>query len=124
MDIAPDLPEVLSDPQRLELMLGGLVARNARGLESGSSLLMELRPAGNRLKLQIFRKSPKSLIQEHRGNEESSALGTVLSWSPHTGSLQLTQAATQRLLASLGGRLIHRRDRGLTVFFPKVQEKK
>ena len=44
--------------------------------------------------------------------------GTVLSWNPGTGSLQLSQGATRRLLASLGGRLIQQRDRGLTVFFP------
>ena len=50
--------------------------------------------------------------------EQNADLGTVLSWNPTTGSLQLTQAATQRLLASLGGRLAHRKERGLTIFFP------
>ena len=38
--------------------------------------------------------------------------------NPQTGSLQLSQNATQKLLASLGGHVTHRRDTGLTVFFP------
>ena len=45
-------------------------------------------------------------------------VGTVLSWDPATGSLQLSQAATRQLMASLGGRYHARRDRDLTVFFP------
>ncbi len=117
LDIAPDLPQVLSDPERLELMLGGLIDRKTRGLKSGGSLLMKLRPAGQRLKLQILSKAPNAQDQVDL-TELNSDLGPVLSWNPSTGSLQLSQAATQRLLASLGGRLTHRRDRGLTVFFP------
>ena len=42
----------------------------------------------------------------------------MLSWDPTTGSLQLSQAATRQLMASLGGRYHARRDRDLTVFFP------
>ena len=49
---------------------------------------------------------------------QNSDLGTVLSWNPKTGSLQLTKAATQRMLDSLGGRLTQRRDTGITIFFP------
>ena len=50
--------------------------------------------------------------------EQNADLGTVLSWNPNTGSLQLSQAATQQMLASLGGRLAQRRDSAITVFFP------
>ena len=45
-------------------------------------------------------------------------IGPVLNWNPQTGSLQLSQKATQKLLASLGGHVTQRRDTGLTVFFP------
>ena len=51
-------------------------------------------------------------------SDNSSDLGPVLNWDPQTGSLQLTQNATQKLLASLGGHVTQRRDTGLTVFFP------
>ncbi len=121
LDITPDLPSVLSDPQRLELMLGGLIDRNTRGIEPGGVLLLELRPAGHRLKLKIsvnFSHSNYRIEDSENDISNNSDLGTVLSWNPNTGSLQLTQAATQRLLESLGGRLTHRRDRGLTIFFP------
>ncbi len=118
LEITPDLPHVLSDPERLELMLGGLIDRNTRGLQPGGELLLTLCPAGHRLKLQITGKTSNSQNHEHSRTEQNSDLGTVLSWNPNTGSLQLTQAATQRLLASLGGRLTRRRDSGLTIFFP------
>ena len=124
LDIAPDLPHVLSDPARLELMLGGLIDRNTRGLQLGSSLFLELRPAGQRLKLKIFSKSSNSQNSLNSPSQQNSDLGTVLSWNPSTGSLQLTQAATQRLLASLGGRLTSRGDSGLIIFFPIVELKR
>jgi len=47
-----------------------------------------------------------------------SDIGPVLNWDPQTGSLQLSQSAMQKLLASLGGHITNRRDTGLTVFFP------
>ncbi len=121
LDISQDLPQVLSDPERLELMLGGLIDRNTRGIEAGGTFVLELRPAGNRLKLKMTSNLPYSLSSNEIENnqiESNEDLGTVLSWNPKTGSLQLTQAATQRLLESLGGRLIRRRDRGITIFFP------
>ncbi len=124
LDITPDLPCVLSDPERLELMLGGLIDRNTRGIEPGGVLLLELRPAGHRLKLKISSNFSHSIFnQDDSENDIShhSDLGTVLSWNPNTGSLQLTQAATQRLLESLGGRLTHRRDQGITIFFPTAE---
>ena len=50
--------------------------------------------------------------------DKGSDIGPVLNWNPQTGSLQLSQNATQKLLASLGGHVTQRRDTGLTVFFP------
>ncbi len=124
LDITPDLPSVLSDPERLELMLGGLIDRNTRGIEPGGVLLLELRPAGHRLKLKISSDLSHSnyRVEDHENDiSNNSDLGTVLSWNPNTGSLQLTQAATKRLLESLGGRLTRSRDKGITIFFPTAE---
>tara|TARA_Y100001968_G_scaffold323538_1_gene361383 strand:- start:5916 stop:7253 length:1338 start_codon:yes stop_codon:yes gene_type:complete len=123
LEIAKDLPHVLSNPEQLELMLGGLIDRNSRGLQSGESLFLELSPAGHRLKLRIFAKSLNSHLKENISSDPNSDLGAVLSWDPSTGSLQLSQAATQRLLASLGGRLTQRKEKGLTVFFPIAESR-
>tara|TARA_Y100001968_G_C19448802_1_gene767098 strand:- start:4324 stop:5700 length:1377 start_codon:yes stop_codon:yes gene_type:complete len=123
LDIAADLSPVLSDPEKLELMLSGLIDRNSRNLRSGGSLILELRAAGQRLKLQIFSNEPSLKDGKSLGPQFNSDLGPVLSWNPSTGSLQLSQAATQRLLASLGGRLTHRKGSGLTVFFPIADSK-
>ncbi len=123
LDITPDLPKVLSDSEGLELMLTGLIDRNTRGLQTGGELTLKLRPAGHRLKLQILTQLSSiknSEVSENVSNEE---IGPVLSWNPATGNLQLSQAATQRLLKSLGGRLTNRRDSGITIFFPISESK-
>ena len=123
LDITPDLPKVLSDSEGLELMLTGLIDRNSRGLQAGGELTLKLRPAGQRLKLQIltqFATTTHSGKSKGVSNEE---IGPVLSWNPATGNLQLSQAATQRLLKSLGGRLTNRRDSGMTIFFPISESK-
>ena len=117
LDLNANLPAVLSDPGRLEPMLGGLIDRSSRGLPEGAQLLIQLRPAGARLKLHL-RGQVRHGGATPSAAERTAELGPVLSWNPGTGSLQLSQGATRRLLASLGGRLIQQRDRGLTVFFP------
>ena len=118
LDITPDLPKVLSDSEGLELMLTGLIDRNTRGLQTGGELTLKLRPAGQRLKLQILTQLSTSSNLEVLGDVSNEEIGPVLSWNPATGNLQLSQAATQRLLKSLGGRLTNRRDSGITIFFP------
>jgi len=122
LDISPNLPAVLSDPGRLEPMLGGLIDRSSRGLRHGGQLQLELRAAGARLKLQIRGHNPSQEGTGMGAAEATAELGPVLSWNPGTGSLQLSQGATRRLLASLGGRLTQQRDRGLTVFFPVADQ--
>ena len=115
--ISDDLPLVLSDPSRLETMLGGLMDRFSRTLSSGSRVLVRLRPAGSRLKLQL-----SSDDQEPGDGTPAPAaaepVGPVLSWNPSTGGLQLSQQATRRLFHRLGGRLTERGASSLTVFFP------
>ncbi len=121
LDITPDLPKVLSDPKRLELMLGGIIDRNTREMKLGGILYLELRPAGHRLKLKITKNISHDINPNKKDLDPNSDLGTVLSWNPNTGSLQLTQAATQRLFASLGGIVTRRRDKGITIFFPTAE---
>ncbi|MDC3092110.1 sensor histidine kinase [Prochlorococcus sp. AH-716-M18] len=118
IDIPNQLPQILSDSEKLELMLRGLIDKNTRGLKEGSTLILELRPAGQKLKLQLKVQKLDSKNKEIPEIESGSDLGPVLNWNPQTGSLQLSQHATQKLLASLGGHVTQRRDTGLTVFFP------
>ena len=118
IDIPSQLPQILSDSEKLELMLRGLIDKNTRGLKVGSILILELRPAGQNLKLQLKVQKSKNSEKEISKKEDGSDIGPVLNWNPQTGSLQLSQVATQKLLASLGGYVTKRRDTGLTVFFP------
>ena len=117
LDIPDELPNVLSNSEKLELMLRGLIDKNTRGLKEGSILTLELRPAGQKLKLQLIVQTT-NLKSKENNKLYGSDIGPVLNWNPQTGSLQLSQSATQKLLASLGGRVTQRKDSGLTVFFP------
>jgi len=118
IDIPSQLPQILSDSEKLELMLRGLIDKNTRGLKEGSTLILELRPAGQKLKLQLKVQKLDNNQKEILKKDNGSDIGPVLNWNPQTGSLQLSQNATQKLLASLGGHVTQRRDAGLTVFFP------
>jgi len=118
IDIPNQLPQIMSDSEKLELMLSGLINKNTRGLKEGSTLILELRPAGQKLKLQLIVQKLESNQKEILKKDNGSDIGPVLNWNPQTGSLQLSQNATQKLLASLGGHVTKRRDTGLTVFFP------
>ena len=126
LDLEAGLPPVLSDPRRLEPMLGGLIDRSGRGLPAGSRLILLLRAAGARLKLQLqvdsSDQSPPGSDGSGMDGDSTEQVGPVLSWDPTTGSLQLSQQATRQLLASLGGRYHARRERELTVFFPVAEE--
>ena len=119
LQITPGLPTVLSDPARLETMLGGLIDRFSRGLPAGSSVTVTLKPAGSRLKLQLSSSAGGQRGQQTEADRSTRlAVGPVLSWNPSTGSLHLSRQATQQLFRRLGGRLTERSDSGLTVFFP------
>jgi signal transduction histidine kinase len=113
---SPELPLVLSDPARLETVLGGLVDRFSRGLPAGAVVRLSLQPAGARLKLR-FSASAAVLVEPGEA-AAAERVGPVLSWNPGTGSLQLSRQATQRLFHSLGGRLAERAGNDLTVFVP------
>jgi signal transduction histidine kinase len=116
--IDDDLPPVLSDPTRLETMLGGLMDRFSRGLPSGGQVVLRLQPAGPRLKLQLSRELGDREGDSAEAAGRSEPVGPVLSWNPDTGSLQLSRQATRQLFHQLGGRLTERGGSSLTVFFP------
>jgi len=126
LQIEAGLPPVLSDPARLETMLGGLIDRFSRSLPSGSTVRLALQPAGAKLKLHLSHDLSPNPSPDLRGEPDHQSdpghhrelLGPVLSWNPATGSLQLSRQATQRLFERLGGRLTERNGSGLTVFFP------
>ncbi|MCP9785552.1 sensor histidine kinase [Cyanobium sp. N5-Cardenillas] len=121
LEIAADLPPVMSDPSRLETMLGGLMDRFSRSLPSGSEVRLRLLPAGSRLKLQLSSDDPDSREGDGLAAAVPMPVGPVLSWNPETGSLQLSRQATQRLFHRLGGRLTERGGSNLTVFFPAAE---
>ncbi|WP_216904966.1 sensor histidine kinase KdpD [Synechococcus sp. CCY 9618] len=121
MEIADDLPPVMSDPSQLETMLGGLMDRFSRSLPSGSQVRLRLLPAGSRLKLQLSSDDPDSRVADDLAAAVPTPVGPVLSWNPETGSLQLSRQATQRLFHRLGGRLTERGGSNLTVFFPAAE---
>ena len=124
LDFPKELPRVLSNSEKLELMLGGLINKNTRGLTEGSTIILELRPAGQKIKLQLLvhKKGFYKIDQESHNKQIGSDIGPVLNWNPQTGSLQISQAATQKLIASLGGHVTERRGTGLTVFFPIAEK--
>ena len=121
IDIPNELPEILSNSEKLELMLGGLIDKNTRGLREGSTLILELRPAGQKIKMQLIvhKKDENERINKQNSGSD---IGPVLNWNPQTGSLQISQSAMHKLLASLGGHVTQRKNTGLTVFFP-ISEK-
>jgi signal transduction histidine kinase len=123
LSIAEDLPPVLSDPVRLETMLGGLMDRFSRSLPAGSHVRLRLLPAGQRLKLQLSSDSPQSTqaVSSLEPPAEGARVGPVLSWNPTTGSLNLSRQATQLLFHRLGGRFTERGGTSLTVFFPLAE---
>ena len=73
---------------------------------------------GPKIKTSIKSTKIRNSFNKITKGEKGSDIGPVLNWNPQTGSLQLSQIATKRLLASLGGHVTKRRDTGLTVFFP------
>ncbi|MFN9622233.1 MAG: sensor histidine kinase [Cyanobacteriota bacterium] len=123
LSISDDLPPVLSDPVRLETMLGGLMDRFSRSLPAGSHVRLRLRPAGQRLKLQISSDDPsrRDGTTPAATPHDTARVGPVLSWNPTTGSLNLSRQATQLLFHRLGGRFTERGGSSLTVFFPLAE---
>jgi signal transduction histidine kinase len=116
IQIPPILPQIISDPSRLDQILGGLMEKVTRNLPSGGEVQIQVSTAGNQLKLEVS--SPSNYF-----HNPFKALGQLLLFQPDTGSLCLNLDVTKNLFQALGGKLIVRQkpsQKGeiFTVFLP------
>jgi signal transduction histidine kinase len=116
VEIPPTLPQVISDPSRLNHILGGLMEKITRNIPSGGEVKIQVSTAGNQLKLEVS--SPCNYF-----NNPFKALGQLLLFQPDTGSLCLNLDVTKNLFQALGGKLIVRQKPSqngeiFTIFLP------
>jgi signal transduction histidine kinase len=124
LDVAlpQQLPTVVSNPAMLDRVLTGLMENFTRSLPPGSSIQVQVIPAGDQLKLQL---SPQ-LDCDHESSTFSSpirkSLGQLLVFQPETGTISLNINATKHLFQAIGGKLIVRQNpqygEVLTIFLP------
>jgi hypothetical protein len=119
------MPTVISHPSQLDQVLTGLIENFTRSLPAGSHIQVQVMPAGDQLKLQLFSQSQS----EENGATDSfwvppirKSLGQLLTFQPETGSISLNLTATKHLFQAIGGKLIVRQrphlGEVLTVFLP------
>lgn len=119
------MPTVISHPSQLDQVLTGLIENFTRSLPAGSHIQVQVMPAGDQLKLQLFSQSQS----EENGAAGSfwvppirRSLGQLLTFQPETGSISLNLTATKHLFQAIGGKLIVRQrphlGEVLTVFLP------
>lgn len=124
LDVAlpQQLPTVVSNPAMLDQVLTGLMENLTRSLPSGSSIQVQVVPAGDQLKLQL---SPHLYCHDQSQNATfpiRKSLGQLLTFQPETGTISLNIAATKHLFQSIGGKLIVRQNpqygEVMTIFLP------
>ena len=119
------MPTVISHPSQLDQVLTGMIENYTRSLPAGSHIQVQVMPAGDQLKLQLFSESQS----KDSGAAESffvppirKSLGQLLTFQPETGSISLNLTATKHLFQAIGGKLIVRQrphlGEVLTVFLP------
>ncbi|WP_071190630.1 HAMP domain-containing sensor histidine kinase [Trichormus sp. NMC-1] len=124
LDVAlpQQLPTVVSNPAMLDRVLTGLMENFTRSLPPGSSIQVQVSPAGDQLKLQL---SPQ--LDCHDSTRTATlpirkSLGQLLMFQPETGTISLNIAATKHLFQAIGGKLIVRQSprcgEVLTIFLP------
>jgi His Kinase A (phospho-acceptor) domain len=113
--IPQKLPKIVSDPDILTQILGGLIEKFTRNLPSGSNFEVLILPAGNQLKLQFVSES-------NFNNDHVKCLGKLLLFQPDTGSLSLSHDVTKNIFHALGGKFTIKQKphKGeiLTIFLP------
>ncbi len=115
--LLPDkLPQIISDPAKLDQMLGGLMEKVTRSIPSGGEIKIQVSTAGHQLKLQVYSSS-------NYFNNPFKALGQLLMFQPNTGSVSLNFNVTKNLFQALGGKLIVREQPSkqgeiFTIFLP------
>jgi K+-sensing histidine kinase KdpD len=127
LDVAlpQQLPTVVSNPAMLDRVLTGLMESFTRSLPPGSSIQVQVIPAGHQLKLQLLPLLPR--LGCHNSTKDvhlpvRKALGQLLIFQPETGTISLNVAATKHLFQSIGGKLIVRQNSQhgevMTIFLP------
>jgi len=119
------MPTVISHPSMLDRVLTGLIENFTRSLPAGSQIQVQVIPAGDQLKLQLFSQLPgedDETAQSFSVTSIGKSLGQLLTFQPETGCISLNLNATKHLFQSIGGKLIVRQkpQQGevLTVFLP------
>ncbi|MDV2993104.1 MAG: Adaptive-response sensory-kinase SasA [Chroococcidiopsis sp. SAG 2025] len=119
------MPTVISHPSMLDRVLTGLIENFTRSLPAGSQIQVQVIPAGDQLKLQLFSQLPgedDEAAQSFSVTSIGKSLGQLLTFQPETGCISLNLNATKHLFQSIGGKLIVRQkpQQGevLTVFLP------
>ncbi|TAF03061.1 MAG: sensor histidine kinase [Nostocales cyanobacterium] len=124
LDVAlpQQLPTVVSNPAMLDRVLTGLMENFTRSLPPGSSIQVQVIPAGDQLKLQL---SPQLDCHDTTRTVTlpiRKSLGQLLMFQPETGTISLNIAATKHLFQAIGGKLIVRQSpqygEVLTIFLP------
>lgn len=109
------LPQIISDPSMLEQVLTGLMEKATRSLIMGGEIQVDVKTAGNQLKLQLFSNAQLT-------HPSLKSLGQLLMFQPETGCLSLNLDITKTLFNVLGGKLIvkNKPQQGqvLTIFLP------
>lgn len=124
LDVAlpQQLPTVVSNPAMLDQVLTGLMESFTRSLPPGSSIQVQVIPAGNQLKLQLLPQLDSQDTTRTVTLPIRKSLGELLVFQPETGTISLNIAATKHLFQSIGGKLIVRQSpkygEVLTIFFP------
>lgn len=117
------MPTIISHPSMLDQVLTGVIENFTRSLPAGSHIQVQVMPAGDQLKLQLF-------SQSQCGDDTESfsvspirkSLGQLLMFQPETGNISLNLTATKHLFQAIGCKLIVRQrphqGEVLTIFLP------
>lgn len=119
------MPTVISNPSMLNQVLTGVIENFTRNLPAGSHIQVQVMPAGDQLKLQLFSQSQPekdAKIAEFPVQPIRKSLGQLLTFQPETGNISLNLTATKHLFQAVGGKLIVRQrphlGEVLTIFLP------
>jgi K+-sensing histidine kinase KdpD len=123
IEIPADLPNVVSDPQRLDTILSGMIDRVARISPPGSDIRIQVVSAGEQVKLQLQVKGTEGSLSHPSGSLPTQAIGQILVLQPETGAISLSIPVTQTLFRALGGYFTvrHRAEQGdvFTIYLPR-----
>ncbi|NET01294.1 MAG: HAMP domain-containing histidine kinase [Sphaerospermopsis sp. SIO1G1] len=116
------LPTVVSNPNMLDRVLTGLMENFTRSLPPGSSIQVQVIPAGDQLKVQLSPQLDCDDTSKIYTTPICKSLGQLLVFQPETGTIGLNIAATKHLFQAIGGKLIVRNNSQsgevLTIFLP------